>query len=196
MLFTSLGVGTLSLCLADNLMCGAQCPNAFGAAGFTAQYVRSVDQDVSPGKCVLLSTSKSVGNAMKLWDISGCGRFWKVQLDVRDLGRRLDFTNRARAGTLSCRVKGATAGVAAVGALPLAFQVKLVLVWCKYLPAGLHAVEASFVSSSSLSAFMAAVVRAVGPVRCLWLTLLRILICLIGRWVLVLRFILFGSGFA
>ena len=35
---------------ADNLKCSAECPNAFfGAARFTAQYVRS-GQDVSPGK--------------------------------------------------------------------------------------------------------------------------------------------------
>ena len=102
---------------ADNLKCSAQCPNGlFGAAGFTAWNVRSVGQDVSPVKCVLLGAPKSVSRAMKFWDISGDGRFWKVQLDVRDLGGHLDFTNRARAGTLSCRVKGATAGVAAVGA--------------------------------------------------------------------------------
>ena len=44
------------------------------------------------GKCVLLSTSKTVRRAMKLWDISGDGSFWKVQLDVRDLGGHLDFT--------------------------------------------------------------------------------------------------------
>ena len=42
--------------------------------------------------------------------------FLKVQLDVRDLGGHLDFTYRARAGTLSRRVGGATVGVAAVGA--------------------------------------------------------------------------------
>ena len=42
----------------------------------------------------------------------------KVQLDVRDLGGHLDFTYRARAGTLSARVGKATVGVAAVGALP------------------------------------------------------------------------------
>ena len=59
-------------------------------------------------KCVLLSTSKSVRKAMKLWDISGDGGFWKVQLDVRDLGGHLDFTLRARAGTLSKRVRDAT----------------------------------------------------------------------------------------
>ena len=73
----------------------------------------------------------------------------------------LDFTFRARAGTLSHRVGKATVGVAAVGALLLGFQVKLALVRGKYLPAGLHAAEASYVSSSSISAFRAAIVRAV-----------------------------------
>ena len=84
---------------------------------------------------------------MKLWDISGDGSFWKVQLDVRDLGGHHDFTRRARASTLSKRVGEAVVGVAAVGALPLGFQVKLVLVRGKYLPADLHAAEASCVSS-------------------------------------------------
>ena len=144
------------------LKCSAQCPNAlFGAARFIAQYVRSVGQDVSPGKCVLLSTSKSVRKAVKLWDISGDGGFRKVQLDVRDLGGHLDFINLAWAGTLSCSVKDATTGVAVVGALPLVFQVKLGLVRGKYIPAGLHAAEASYVSSSSLGACRAAIVTAV-----------------------------------
>ena len=67
----------------------------------------------------------------------------------------------ARAGTLSKRVGEATVGVAAVGALLLGFQVKLGLVLGKYLLAGLHAAEASYVSSSSISAFRAAIVRAV-----------------------------------
>ena len=98
---------------------------------------------------------------MKLWDVSGDGGFWKVQLDVRDLGGHLDFTLRAGAGTLSNRVREATVGVAAVGAVPLGFQVKLGLVRGKYLLAGLHAAEASYVSSSSISAFRAAIVRAV-----------------------------------
>ena len=102
---------------------------------------------------------------MKIWDSSGDGRFWKVQLDVRDLGRHLDFTNRARAGTFSCRVKEATARVATVGALPLGFQVKLGLVRGKYILAGLHAAEASYVSSSSLIAFTPAVLNLLdGPV--------------------------------
>ena len=128
---------------ADNLKCSAERPGAlFESARFTAQYVRSVSHDVSPGKCVLLSTSKSVRKAMKLWDVSGRGGFWKVQLDVWDLGGHLDFTMRARAGTLSKRAREATLGVA-------------------YLPAGLHAAEASYVSSSSVSAFRAAIVRAV-----------------------------------
>ena len=116
----------------------------------------SVGQDVFPGKCVLLSTSKSVRKAMTLWDISGDGSFWKVPLDVRDLGGHLDFTRRAWTGTLSKSVREATVGVAAVGSLPLGFQVKLGLVRGKCLPAGLHAAEASYVSSSSISAFRAA----------------------------------------
>ena len=73
----------------------------------------------------------------------------------------LDFTLRARAGTLSKRVREATLRVASVGALPVGFRVKLGLVRGKNLPAGLHAAEASHVSSSSIGAFRAAVVRSV-----------------------------------
>ena len=43
----------------------------------------------------------------------------------------------------------------------MGFQVKLGLVRGKYLPAGLHAAEASYVSSSSISALGASFVRAV-----------------------------------
>ena len=60
-------------------------------------------------------------------------------------------------------MKVATAGVAIVGALPLGFQVKLGLVRGTFFPAGLHAAEASYVPASSLSAFRAAIVRAVWP---------------------------------
>ena len=82
---------------ADNIKCSAERPRAlFESARCTAKYVRAVGQDVSPGKCVLFSTSKSVRKAMTLWDISGDGSFWKVQLVVRDLGGHLDFTRRAR----------------------------------------------------------------------------------------------------
>ena len=82
-------------------------------------------------------------------------------MDVRDLGGHLDFTRSAGAGTLSKRVKEATHELPAVGALPLGFTVKLGLVRGKYLPAGLHAAEASYVSASCLGAFRAAKVRAV-----------------------------------
>ena len=44
---------------------------SFESAYFTARYVRLVGQDVSPGKCVLLSTSRTVRRAMKLWDNFG-----------------------------------------------------------------------------------------------------------------------------
>ena len=112
-------------------------------------------------RCLLVNVSflalpSRFGKAMKLWVISGDGSFWKIQLDVRDLGGHLDFTWRAPTGTLSKRVGEATVGVAAVGALPLGFQVKLGLVRGEYLPASLHAAEASYVSSSSNGAFRAA----------------------------------------
>ena len=152
-------------------------------------------QDVSPGKCVLLSTSKSVRKAKKLWDVAGDGGFWKVQLDVRDLGGHLDFTLRARADTLSRRFGEATFGVASVGALPFGFQVKLGLARGKYLPAGLHAAEASYVSSS-ISAFRAAIVRAVWSSKMPLANAPAILNLLDGPVGLILLFTLFGLGFA
>ena len=96
----SLGVGGLSLCPLSDL---------------TVQCVMSVGQDVSPGKCLLLSTSKTVGQSMRLWDVSGDGQPWKVELDIGDLGGHLDFSWRARAGTLSERVKEATPWAAFLG---------------------------------------------------------------------------------
>ena len=144
--------------------------------------------------CLLVSVFFSVplnrsGGLMKLWDISGDGKLWKVQSDIRDLGDHLDFTRRARAGTLSNRVREA-----AVGALPLGFQVHLGLVRGKYTPAGLHAAEASYVSSSSLSAWL--LLGQFGPVKGFLQALWRFLTCLMGQWVLILRSILFGLGFA
>ena len=54
-----------------------------------------------------------------MWDVSGSGGYWNVQLEVRDLGGHLDFTLRARAVTLSSRVREATFGVASVGEFKL-----------------------------------------------------------------------------
>ena len=148
---------------ADNLKCSATRPRAlFESAYFTAKYVRLVGQDVSPGKCVLLSTSKAVRRAMKLWDISGEGGFWKVQLDVRDLGGHLDFHSIVLVLVLFLvRLVRLQLGLLQLVLYLWDFQVKLGLVRGKYLPAGLHAAEASYVSSSSISAFRAAIVRAV-----------------------------------
>ena len=102
---------------------------------------------------------------MKLWDISGDGKLWKVQLDIRDLGSHLDFTRRARAGTLSQRVGVATVGVTAVGALPLGFQVKLGLVRSRYLPAVRAAIVRVVYSSEMPLASTPAVLNLLyGPV--------------------------------
>ena len=181
---------------ADNLKCSAERPCAlFESARFTAQYVRSVGQGVSPGKCVFLSTSKAVRRAMKLWDISGDGGVWKVQLDVRDLGGHLDFTYRARAGTLSHGVGKATVGVAAVGALPLGFKVKL----------GWFVVSIFLLAFMLLRLLMSPPLLSVllglpffgrfGPLRCLLLILLQFLTFLMDLWMLILLFTFFGLGF-
>ena len=145
---------------ADNLECGAERPGAlFDSPRFAAQHVRSVGQDVSPGKCVLLTTSKSVRKAVKLWDVSGGGSFWKVQLDVMDLGGLLDFTRMAR--TLSKRVGEPTVGVAAVGALLLVFR--LSLAW--FVVSMFLLVFMLLKRLMSLGAFRAAIVRAVSSTK-------------------------------
>ena len=79
------------------------------------------------------------GLAELLRDVSGDGRPWSVEMDVHDLGGHQDFTKRARADTLSRRVKDAAHGVAEVGTLPLRFQAKLGLARETCLPAGLQA---------------------------------------------------------
>ena len=143
---------------------------------------------------VLLSTSKSVRKAMKLWDISGDGGFWKVQLDVRDLGGHLDFTFRARAGTLSNRVRKATAGVASVGALPLGFQVKLGLVRGIYLLASM--LQRLLMSPPRQLVLLGLLLFVqFGPLRCLLLILLPFLTFLMGLLGLILLFTLFDPGF-
>ena len=95
---------------------------------------------------------------MKLWDISGDGRFWKVQLDVRDLGNTL--ISPIGLGQVLCLAESRKLLLVwlTVGALPLSFQVKLGLVRGKYIPAGLRAAEASCVSALL---FRAAIVWAV-----------------------------------
>ena len=118
-----------------------------------------------------------------------------MELDVRALGGHLDFTRRAKAGTLSGRVQEASPAVAVVGALPPGFKVKLGLARGKYLPAGLHAVETSYVSASSLSAFRAAIVRVVWSCRMPWPILQLYLICWMVQLECTRRTILFGPGF-
>ena len=111
------------------------------------------------------------------------------------MGGHLDFTLRAGAGTLSKRIGEATVGVASVGALLLGFQVKLGSVQGKNLPAGLHAAEASYVSSSSISAFRAAIVRAVWSSKMPLANAPAILNLLDGPVGWILLFTLFGPGF-
>ena len=72
---------------ADNLKCTTVDGHVLlEAARFTNKYIRAVGQEASPGKCVLLSTSKKVRGDMRNWSISTGNRGWGTWLDVRDLG--------------------------------------------------------------------------------------------------------------
>ena len=116
---------------------------------------------------------------MKLWDVSGDGGFWKVQLDVRDLGGHLDFTFRARAGTLSKKVGEATDG----GLLQLVFYV-----WVFRSNWGWFVVSIYLLASMLLRHLMSPprllvlfgllLFERFGPLRCLLLMLLPFLIFL------------------
>ena len=182
---------------ADNLKCSAARPRAlFESAYFTAKYVRLVGQDVSLGKCVLLSTSRAVRRAMKLWDISGDGGFWKVQIDVRDLGGHLDFTYRARAGTLSGRVSEATVGVAAVGALPFwVFRLSWAWFVVSIFLLAYMLLRLLMSPPRPLVLFGLLLFERFGPLRCLLLILLLFLTFLMVLLMLILPFKLFGLGF-
>ena len=156
----------------------------FESARFTAQYVRSVGQDVSPGKCVLLSTSKSVRKANKLWDVAGDGGFWKVQLDVRDLGGHLDFTLRARAGTRSEEFAKLLLGVLQLVLYLWVFRLSWAVSWSVSAcwPSCCGSVFCLF---SSISVFGLLLYEWFGPLRCLLPMPLPFLIF----------FTLFGPGF-
>ena len=122
-------------------------------------------QDVSLGICVvLLTTSESVRKAMKLvGNILGDDGFWESSVGCSAiLVVILTSLLRARAGTLSNRVRDATSRGCFYWCFTSGFSgSSLGLASGKYFPAGLHAAEASYVSSSSISAFRAAIVRAV-----------------------------------
>ena len=79
----------------------------------------TVEQEASPGKCVLLSTSEATGRRTKYWAISSGDKSWAVRVDVRDLGGHLDVTRRAHTGTLATWVTSTSSHAHMVSALPL-----------------------------------------------------------------------------
>ena len=91
---------------ADNLKCVSRDPDLLlNAAPFTTGYVRSVGQELAPGKCVLLGTSRDIRRDMKDLVLSQEGDQWSVRFDVRDLGGHLDTTFRGWSSTLAARVR-------------------------------------------------------------------------------------------
>ena len=62
---------------ADNLQCNGGCsPALLHAAQFASRFVRLVGHEVTPFKCVLLSTSVAVRKSMKSRDTSPEGSGW------------------------------------------------------------------------------------------------------------------------
>ena len=64
--------------------------SSLAAAQDTVSYVQVVGQEASPGKCVLLSTSKAARRRMLAWRNKNDGCFWTIKLNVRSPG--CDFT--------------------------------------------------------------------------------------------------------
>ena len=153
--------GVIPRLYADNLKCVSFCPEALcSAARFTNLFIELVGQKAAPKKCVLISTSKKVGEDMRDWFISGGGHWWTIKLDVRDLGH-LDATFWSRNAALARRAVGMLDKVRAVGALPQGFGGKLRILRAMHTLAALHGFEASAISQASSKRLRAAHVRAV-----------------------------------
>ena len=113
----------LQLCV-DHLKCVSSNSDALlDATRMSNQYILAVGQFAAPTECVLVSTCAS--RMMKSWVISGEDDQWKVESDVRDLGGHPDTTLRCQAGTIAGRIWKEIVQVAAIGALPMGFEVKL-----------------------------------------------------------------------
>ena len=76
---------------ADILKCNSHnVETLLAAAQYTVSYVKAVEQEASPSKCVLLSTSKSAIKRMTVLRNENAGCFWAAKLDDRDIGGHLD----------------------------------------------------------------------------------------------------------
>ena len=119
---------------ADNRKCSSVCPLAlFDVVRFIVRYVRAFGPDVSPGKCVLLSTSKTVRKSMMSRDVSGDGvglLSWMsgilavIWILLEGLGRVL-FSSRVREAPTASRL---------CLRCRLGLGPKLGSVWSKFLP--------------------------------------------------------------
>ena len=142
---------------ADNLKCVSRDPEVLlGAARFTTGYVRLVGQEPVPGKCVLMSTSRTVRGHMRGWVVSDEGHRWSVGLHVRDLGGHLDTTFHGWSSTLASRVRLVISWLVLVSALPLDFHGRLRVLLSMFIPGALHGVEASFLAGTILRKLRAA----------------------------------------
>ena len=119
------------LCV-DNLKCVSRV--LLRAARFTTGFVRLVGQETVPGKCVLLSTSRTVRNDTGGWIATEGGDKWSVKLDVRDLGGHLDTIFRGWSATLATRVWLVSDRLVLIFVLPLDFYGRLLVIKSMFIP--------------------------------------------------------------
>ena len=98
---------------------------------------------------------------MKEWVLSQERDRWSVKFDVRDLGGHLDTTFRGWSSTLAARVRLVISRVVLIFVLPLDFHGRVRVVKSMYLPAALHEVEASLLTSASLRRLRSSVSKVV-----------------------------------
>ena len=104
------------------------------AARFATGYAKLVGQEPAPSKCVLMSTSRTLRNAMRDWIVTDEGDKWSVELDFRDLGGHLDTTFRGWSATLATRVRMVIARLVLIFVLPLDFYGRLRVIRSTFIP--------------------------------------------------------------
>ena len=85
------------------------------------QCIIVVCQSAAPGKCVLLSTSRTFRDEMPDWTLSQDVAKWPAKLDVRELEVPLILSLRRWAPTLAAKIKSVLRNIHVLGALPLSF---------------------------------------------------------------------------
>ena len=154
-------------------------------------YVRLVDQEPAPSKCVLMSTSRAVRSAMRGWVVSDEGH--------RDLGGHFDTTFHGWSSTLASRVRLVIFSVGSCLCSPVGLSWAVRVLRSMFIPGALHGIEASFLAGTSMRKLRAAFFGVVWSCRQpfanigaegIWLIVLGRFLRFIDCWKVLLRVVL------